>query len=261
VKGPRQRRKLCVEGMVGKPFVSTMLLAGALSALPLAASAARPPGAAIPPAAHAPPITRVPMRKDGGVYVVPVSLNGTVSLECIVDSGASDVNIPAAAFRRLVQAGTIQKSDFLGYQDYTLADGSSERGRLVRIHSLRVGNLVVKDVVASVGGEGSSALLGQSFLERFASWSLDNGKHALVLLGSPLTPPKPTAPGGPHPVDGPVSVANVGGNGPGATPPSRTRPDGPAVAQGQGPGGERMHHGPQPEAEDGDGGLASQLGR
>ncbi len=120
------------------------------------------------------------MKKDGGVYVVPVSVNGAAAVDCIVDSGASDVNIPTDLFERLVRQGAIKQSDMLGTRIYTLADGSSERGRIVHIKALKVGNVVVHDVVASVGGDDGNGLLGQSFLERFQSWSLDNSHHQLV---------------------------------------------------------------------------------
>jgi clan AA aspartic protease (TIGR02281 family) len=161
------------------------------------------------------PSAGIPMKKDGGVYVVPVSVNGLITIDCIVDSGASDVNFPTDVFRKLLQAGSIKESDFAGTREYTLADGSTERGRTFRIKSLKVGNIVVTDVVASVGGDGSNALLGQSFLGRFASWSLDNSHHALVLVGTPSAAPAMAGHGsvaihGPTPVDGPPSVANTG---------------------------------------------------
>ncbi|HEX4303029.1 MAG TPA: retropepsin-like aspartic protease [Rhizomicrobium sp.] len=130
----------------------------------------------------------VPMRRDGGVYVVPVSVNGIVTLDCVVDSGAADVNIPADVFRKLVRAGTVTKADFLGTTTYTLADGTDEPSRTFRIHSLKVGNIVLTNVTASIGGTGSMALLGQSFLGRFRSWSLDNTHHMLALL-DPLQAP------------------------------------------------------------------------
>ncbi len=165
-------------------------------------------------AATAPPpatTTSIPMKKDGGVYVVPVSINGAATIDCIVDSGASDVNIPAEVYRKLVREGKVQQSDLLGTQDYVLADGSSESGRTIRIKSLKVGSITVTNVVASIGGNGSSALLGQSFLERFHSWSLDNTRHALVLIGPPSAGPH--IPTGPKTVDGPPSVANAGTGG------------------------------------------------
>lgn len=144
------------------------------------------PASAGPPSAAA---AAIPMKEDSGIYVVPVSVNGVVTIDCIVDSGASDVNIPAEVFRKLVRAGTIHPGDYLGTEDYTLADGTTESGRTFRIHALRVGNVVMTDVVASIGGTGSSALLGQSFLGRFHSWSSDNVHHTLMLVGPQSGPP------------------------------------------------------------------------
>jgi clan AA aspartic protease (TIGR02281 family) len=154
----------------------------------------------------------IPMKEDGGVYVVPVTLDSIVTLDCIVDSGASDMSIPESVFRRLVRAGAVTDADFVGTRQYMLADGSSKRGEVFRIRALKVGSIVVKDVVASIGGSQSSGLLGQSFLSRFKSWSVDNGQHALMLVGPPSAPapiPHPvTAGGGSEEPDG-KTVAQV----------------------------------------------------
>jgi clan AA aspartic protease (TIGR02281 family) len=192
------------------------LASAALAVLLASASVAAPAH----PAA-APVSATVPMKKDGGVYVVPVSVNGTVTIDCIVDSGASDVNIPADAFEDLLRQGAIDESDYLGTRVYTLADGSSERGRVVRIKSLKVGGVVVHNVIASVGADDSTALLGQSFLERFRTWSLDNTKHALVLVGPPSGAPSPPTVARRHP-DGAPQVAGSGGD---------REPEGATVAQ------------------------------
>jgi clan AA aspartic protease (TIGR02281 family) len=203
--------------------------------------------------------TSIPMKKDGGVYVVPVSINGAASIDCIVDSGASDVNIPAEVYRKLVRDGKVQESDLLGTQDYVLADGSSESGRTIRIKSLKVGGITVTNVVASIGGNGSSALLGQSFLERFHSWSLDNGKHALVLIGPPSAGPR--LPTGPKNVAGPPSVANAGSGGSptsgaadGGAPGGGAHPQGDGTTVAQLPSGHTTHrdhsHATPPQSSD-----------
>jgi clan AA aspartic protease (TIGR02281 family) len=178
-------------------------LGSALFAVLLATASAAAPAPANTPT------TTVPMKKDGGVYVVPVSINGTIIVDCIVDSGASDVNIPADAFEDMVRHGLIDDSDYLGTRVYTLANGASERGRIVRIRALKVGNIVVHDVTASVGADDSTALLGQSFLERFRSWSLDNAHHALVLVGPPSDAPHPPTVARRHP-EGAPQIAGGG---------------------------------------------------
>jgi clan AA aspartic protease (TIGR02281 family) len=192
--------------MVVKRSASTLL--ATVFAATLSWAVVGPASASEPVAASS--STRIALRKDGGVYVVPVSMNGVVSLEFIVDSGATDVNIPEGAYKKMLKAGTIQESDSLGFQNYRMADGTSERVPLVRIRALKIGNMVVKDVVASVAGQDAVALLGQSFLERFASWSLDNGGNALVLSGGPLPSMRP-ADGKPQ---GTQSIANLSGSEP-----------------------------------------------
>jgi predicted aspartyl protease len=72
------------------------------------------------------------------------------------------------------------ESDFLGQKTYVLADGSMVPSQTFRIRSLKVGNRVLENVNGSTSEKGF-LLLGQSFLSRFKSWSVDNNKHALVL--------------------------------------------------------------------------------
>jgi hypothetical protein len=49
------------------------------------------------------------------------------------------------------------------------------------IRSLKVGNATLESVAASIAPVTGSLLLGQSFLGRFGSWSLDNTSHTLIL--------------------------------------------------------------------------------
>lgn len=123
----------------------------------------------------------VPLRLDGGTYVVPVLINGALTLNFTVDSGAADVTIPADVVLTLVRTGTITSADFLGSQTYILADGSTVPSETFRIRSLKVGGKVIENVLGSVASVKGSLLLGQSFLSRFSSWSMDNSQHALVL--------------------------------------------------------------------------------
>ena len=118
---------------------------------------------------------------DGGLLVVPVELNGAITLDFAVDSGASYVTIPADVYYTLVRTGTIKDSDITGQRTVVLADGSTSKLPTFTIRSLRVGNKLVENVNASVLPFQGQLLLGQSFLGRFKSWSLDNTKHVLRL--------------------------------------------------------------------------------
>ena len=125
--------------------------------------------------------TLIPVKAQGGTYVVPVLINKTITLNFVIDSGAADVSIPADVVLTLVRSGTLQRSDFIGTQTYRLADGSTVPSTTFRIRSLTLNNLVIENVKGSVANVKGDLLLGQSFLSRFKSWSIDNARQALVL--------------------------------------------------------------------------------
>jgi predicted aspartyl protease len=104
-----------------------------------------------------------------------------VTLDFIVDSGAADVSIPADVVLTLIRTGTLAESDFLDSRTYRLADGSTVPSQRFLIRSLRVGDKVLENVTGSVAPVAGGLLLGQSFVTRFKSWSIDNQRQALVL--------------------------------------------------------------------------------
>jgi len=125
----------------------------------------------------------IQMQSHAGGYLIPGQVNGTLSLDFVLDTGASEVSIPDEAAQALVRAGTLTAGDFIGTGTYVLADGSRVRSKRVTLRELRVGDQTVANVTASIGPVGSRPLLGQSFLSRFPSWMLDNQRHVLVLSG------------------------------------------------------------------------------
>lgn len=135
------------------------------------------------PAAPAPSTGEIAikMKKTGGTFEVPVRVNKAVTIDFTVDSGASDVMIPANVVSALIKSGTLKREDYIGGQTFTLADGSQLPSVRFKLASLQVGDQTLTDVVASVSPSAGSALLGQSFLSRFASWTLDNTKGTLNL--------------------------------------------------------------------------------
>ena len=131
----------------------------------------------------------IPLIREHGIFMVPVVINDKITLNFTIDSGAADVSIPADVFSTLTRTGTISKSDLLGTQVYELADGTQQRSQRFRIRSLRIGNLELQDVTASVAPAAASLLLGQSFLERFKYWSIDNQRHVMLINETPLASP------------------------------------------------------------------------
>jgi clan AA aspartic protease (TIGR02281 family) len=131
--------------------------------------------------------------REHGTFVVPVLINNKITLNFTLDSGASDVSIPADVFSTLTRAGTVSKGDFLDIQVYELADGSKQTSQRFRIRSLRIGSFELRNVIASVAPSAGSLLLGQSFLSRLKSWSIDNDRQLLVFDESTNSDVAPTA--------------------------------------------------------------------
>lgn len=123
----------------------------------------------------------VPLVDQGDVYVAPVLINKAITLNFLVDSGATDISVPSDVVSTLVRAGTISKADFIGEKTYTLADGSTMHSAKFQIHALKVGNTTVENLVGNVAPSEAGLLLGQSFLRRFKTWSIDNNNHQLIL--------------------------------------------------------------------------------
>jgi hypothetical protein len=123
----------------------------------------------------------IPLVKEGGVYTLPVEINRVLTLHFILDTGASDVQIPADVAHTLLRTGTIQPADFLPGKTYMLADGSTVRSPRFMLRSLKIGTRVIQNVPASVGDLAGVLLLGQSVLERLGPWSMDSQRRVLAL--------------------------------------------------------------------------------
>jgi clan AA aspartic protease (TIGR02281 family) len=134
-----------------------------------------------PASQRGPGKSQIPLKQLGGTFVISVTINNALQLAFIIDSGASDVSIPADVVLTLVRAGTITDTDFLGKRLYRLADGSTVPSQTFRIRSLTVGDRTLENVTGSVASASASLLLGQSFLSRFRSWSIDNQRMVLML--------------------------------------------------------------------------------
>jgi gag-polyprotein putative aspartyl protease len=125
--------------------------------------------------------SRIPLVNMGGTLVAPVVINNAIKLNFVVDSGASDVSIPADVFSTLVRINTVTQTDITGFRNYRNADGEVFQSKTFVIRSLRIGNIEVLNVHAKAAAANAPLLLGQSFLKRFKSWSIDNATQELIL--------------------------------------------------------------------------------
>jgi clan AA aspartic protease (TIGR02281 family) len=125
--------------------------------------------------------TRIPLARMSGGLIAPVVINNAIKLNFIIDSGASDVSIPAEVFSSLIRANTVTQADITATRNYKNADGEVFRSKTFIIRSLKIGNIEAPNVQAKVSPSNAPPLLGQSFLKRFKSWSIDNSTQELIL--------------------------------------------------------------------------------
>lgn len=122
----------------------------------------------------------VKMRKQGGVYLIPIKVNG-VELFFIFDTGASAISVSMAEALVLYKQGKLSKKDIIGTEQYRIADGSIHEGTTIILREVQIGNKTVTNVQASVvHNMEAPLLLGQSALERFGKVYIDYKKNEIT---------------------------------------------------------------------------------
>jgi aspartyl protease family protein len=125
------------------------------------------------------------MIKKGGVYEVPCKVNGK-EVNFIFDSGAADVLLSTEFFNEGLKTGIFKISDiFADVKEYQVANGSVVKGRNVNIRQLKIGDLVLFNVVGSIiDNANTPMLLGQSAIEQFGVYTVDYDKLSLTIQGN-----------------------------------------------------------------------------
>lgn len=118
---------------------------------------------------------------DGELFAVPVVVNDKTVLRFTIDSASSDVSISENVFSTLMRTGALNPEDMIDTQNYRLANGTEQKSPRFRFRSLRVGNVELHNVIGSIVTQDGDLLLGQSFLSKLKSWSIDNERHVLLL--------------------------------------------------------------------------------
>ncbi len=124
--------------------------------------------------------TEVVMKKENGVYKVPVIVNGTL-MRFILDTGASLISISSAEAELMMKQGTITEADIVGQSRFQDATGAISPGAIVRLRSVQIGDRVLKNVNANiVTGTKAPLLLGQSALSQFGKISVDYKRNIVT---------------------------------------------------------------------------------
>ena len=103
--------------------------------------------------------TALPLQTWNGILVVPVEINGAMTLDFAVDSGATYVSVPEGVFSTLKHAGTIQEADLLGAGGVYPGGRVTGKWNTFTIRSLKIGNIVLQNVKGGVAPSQGPLLL------------------------------------------------------------------------------------------------------
>jgi len=123
---------------------------------------------------------RVPVARAGTGMLVDVRLNGTLTAPFLVDTGATDVLIPASVAQQLgIQPGSETRS-----KTYQTANGVVTYAT-VMLRSVDLGGAVVENVPASISPSMAIGLLGLSYFNHF-NYNVDAAAGVLTLTPNDL---------------------------------------------------------------------------
>ena len=121
----------------------------------------------------------VPFTKEGNVCKVKCFINN-LPLHFIFDTGASDVSISSVEATFMLKNDYLSSSDVIGRQNYMTADGNITEGTVINLRDVKLGNVHLNDIKASVvKNQSAPLLLGQSVFSKFGKIEIDNDKKLL----------------------------------------------------------------------------------
>jgi clan AA aspartic protease (TIGR02281 family) len=121
-------------------------------------------------------LLRIPFERQGDVMVVNVRLNDRVSAPFLVDTGASDVSIPAELADRL----GIRIGPETPYRRYTTANGIIAKP-VITLDSVQAGEARLEQVRASVSSTMDVGLLGGAFFNNF-TFQIDPAANLIAVV-------------------------------------------------------------------------------
>ena len=120
-------------------------------------------------------------RHVGGTFKVPCQING-LPLQMIFDTGASDVTISSVEANFMLKNRYLSDKDIKGKRYYQVATGELSAGAVITLREVMIGDVLLKNVEASVVGDQRAPLLfGQSAMERFGTITIDNEQNKLII--------------------------------------------------------------------------------
>ena len=117
----------------------------------------------------------VPYTDHGRVHTIQVRINDCAEFPMIFDTGCSGMLISIAEAYVLAKQGCISANDIEGYTYSAIADGSIVKNMVINLKEIRIGDMVFRNVKASVSdNEEAPLLLGNGVLNEVQSYTTDN---------------------------------------------------------------------------------------
>jgi clan AA aspartic protease (TIGR02281 family) len=115
-----------------------------------------------------------------GVYEIPCTVND-LPLKFIFDTGASTITISSLDAAFMLKNNYLNEYDFGSKRNYRTASGDIIEGTKIRLRKVKIGEMVLENIEASVVHKQNAPLLfGQSALGKFAKISIDNTKNEII---------------------------------------------------------------------------------
>lgn len=120
-------------------------------------------------------------RHIGGTFEDTCQING-LPLQMIFDTGASDVTISSVEANFMLKNRYLSNKDVKGKRYYQVATGELSAGDVITLREVMIGDVLLKDVDASVvNNQRAPLLFGQSAMERFGTITIDNEHNILII--------------------------------------------------------------------------------
>lgn len=120
--------------------------------------------------------TIIQMVEDKGVYKIPCEING-LKVKMVFDTGAATVSLSQSLAEMMLDNNYISTSDFIGTSRSLTADGRIIDHSELILNSLKLGDITINNVKASVVHEQNTPLLlGQTAIQRLGEISIKGDK-------------------------------------------------------------------------------------
>lgn len=114
--------------------------------------------------------------KRNNLYIVPCKVNN-VPMDFIFDTGATQVTISETVALKLIKNGSIKKEDIISNSNYKTASGEIKSGTEIILNSIKIGNLELKNISATIiHNPNAPLLLGQNVLSRLGKITLEENE-------------------------------------------------------------------------------------